>query len=123
MRILLIEDNTKFAQTLKLSLEQHGYSVDVAANAQDGDEAAMVDNHDVVILDVMLPDLDGVQLCRRLRRQKVTTPILMLSALGSSEPLVKRRPLTPSRITSRTGSVLEATTAHPQDRTRPHSSP
>lgn len=84
MRILLIEDNAKLAQAIKASLEQHGYSVDVASNADEGDEAAVVDHHDVIILDVMLPDRDGMQLCRELRRQKVTTPILMLTVLSST---------------------------------------
>jgi DNA-binding response OmpR family regulator len=88
MRILLIEDNAKLAQTIKTGLEQQGYSVDIANTADQGDEMAVVDHHDVIILDVMLPDGDGVQLCRQLRRQKVTTPILLLTALNSTEDKV-----------------------------------
>ena len=84
MRILLIEDNAKLAQTIKASLEQQGYCVDVAATAEDGDEMAVVDHHDAIILDVMLPGIDGVQLCRNLRRQKVAVPILMLTVLSST---------------------------------------
>jgi len=84
MRILLIEDNTKLAQAIKASLEQQGYCVDIAATADEGDEMAVVDRHDVIILDVMLPGRDGVQLCRDLRRQKVAVPILMLTVLGST---------------------------------------
>lgn len=88
MRILLIEDNTKLAQTLQHSLQQQGYSVEIAVDVAAGDEAAVVDHFDPIVLDVMLPDGDGIELCRRLRRQKVTTPILMLSVLGSTEDKV-----------------------------------
>jgi len=88
MRILLIEDNAKLAQTLKDILEQQGYSIDVARTADEGDELAIVDHHDVIILDVMLPDRDGVELCRHLRRQKVPTPILMLTSLSETDDKV-----------------------------------
>jgi DNA-binding response OmpR family regulator len=84
MRILLIEDNATVARTIQISLEQHGYCVDVVGTVHDGDEAAVIERHDAIIIDVMLPDGDGVELCRQLRRQKVATPILMLSALGST---------------------------------------
>ena len=89
MRILLIEDNTKLAATLKVSLEQQGYSVDVASTADEGDEMGVVDHHDVIVLDVMLGDRDGIELCRQLRRQKVATPILMLTALGATTDKVR----------------------------------
>ena len=67
MRILLIEDNTKLAETIKASLEQQGYSVDVANTAEKGDELAVVERYDAIILDVVLADRDGVALCRELR--------------------------------------------------------
>jgi len=85
MRILLIEDNTKLAQTIQASFEQQGYCVDVVGTVQAGDEAAVIERHDAIVIDVMLPDGDGVQLCRQLRQQRVATPILMLSALGSTQ--------------------------------------
>jgi len=88
MRILLIEDNAELAQAIKSSLEQEGYCVDVAGTADEGDEVARVDHHDAIILDVMLPDRDGVGLCRQLRRQRVKTPILMLTVLNSTEDKV-----------------------------------
>jgi DNA-binding response OmpR family regulator len=88
MRILLIEDNAELAQAIKSSLEQEGYGVDVAGTADEGDEFARVDHHDAIILDVMLPDRHGVGLCRQLRRQKVKTPILMLTVLNSTEDKV-----------------------------------
>ena len=83
MRVLLIEDNVKLAATIKVSLVQQGYSVDLAGTADEGDELAVVQKYDVIVLDVVLTDRDGVALCRELRRQKVTTPILMLSVLDA----------------------------------------
>ncbi|MCU0863391.1 MAG: response regulator transcription factor [Planctomycetes bacterium] len=89
MRTLLIEDNARLAQSIKSGLEQQGYVVDVAATADEGDEIAVVHRHDVIVLDLMLGDRDGIELCRQLRRQKVTTPILMLTALTATEDKVK----------------------------------
>jgi DNA-binding response OmpR family regulator len=83
MRVLLIEDNVKPAASLEVSLVQQGYSVDLAGTAEEGDEMAVVQKYDVIVLDAVLPDRDGVALCRELRRQKVSTPILMLSVFDS----------------------------------------
>ena len=83
MRVLLIEDNVKPAASLEVSLVQQGCSVDLAGTAEEGDEMAVVQKYGVIVLDVVLPDRDGVALCRELRRQKVATPILMLSVLDS----------------------------------------
>lgn len=88
MRILVIEDNTKLQQAIKVSLEQHGYCIDVARTVSEGDEMAVVERFDAIIMDVMLPDGDGIQLCRNLRRQKIATPILMLSVLATTEDKV-----------------------------------
>lgn len=88
MRILIIEDNERLALAIKASLEQQGYAIDIASDAAAGSEAAIVEHFDAIVLDVMLPDGDGLQLCREVRRQKVTTPILMLSALGSTDDKV-----------------------------------
>jgi DNA-binding response OmpR family regulator len=84
MRILLVEDNLRFAATIRANLEQHGYAVDVAHTTEQGDETAVVEHHDAIILDVMLPGRGGIELCRSLRRQKITAPILMLSVLAST---------------------------------------
>jgi DNA-binding response OmpR family regulator len=84
MRVLLIDDNIRFAATLQASLELHGYAIDVAHTAELGDETAVVEHHDVIVLDLMLPQRSGIDLCRSLRRQKVTAPILILSALAST---------------------------------------
>jgi two-component system copper resistance phosphate regulon response regulator CusR len=83
MRILLVEDNPKLVETVETSLAQQGYTVDVARSAAEGDQLA-VEHHDLIILDVMLSGGGGVELCRKLRRQKVAAPILMLSVLDST---------------------------------------
>jgi DNA-binding response OmpR family regulator len=80
MRILLIEDNEKLSQTIQVCLEQHGYCIDIAKGATEGDEIAFTERHDAIIVDVKLPDGDGVELCRRFREQKISAPILITTA-------------------------------------------
>src|SRR5882672_9698005 len=81
MRVLVVEDEQAMAESLTWGLEAEGYVVDVADNGQDGLWKAVETAHDVIILDVMLPLLDGYQVCRRLRERGVWTPILMLTAM------------------------------------------
>ena len=80
MRILLVEDNRRLNQSLKQSLTEDGYAVDSAFTGPDGEELAAMTPFDAIILDVMLPGKDGMAVCRELRKQRVTTPILMLTA-------------------------------------------
>ncbi|MBL8900803.1 MAG: response regulator transcription factor [Planctomycetes bacterium] len=89
MRVLVVEDNEKLARSIKSSLEQSGYSVDHAETAEDGERLATLEHFDLIVLDVMLPDRDGIELCRHLRRRRVATPILMLTVLGSVEDKVR----------------------------------
>jgi len=80
MRVLVVEDEPKLAEVLERGLEEHGYAVDVA---HDGDAAlglALVEPYDVLVLDVMLPLLDGYAVCRELRARGKAVPILMLTA-------------------------------------------
>lgn len=81
MRVLVVEDETAMAESLKWGLETEGYVVDVARNGEDGLWKARETGCDVIILDVMLPGLDGYQVCRQLRAQGKWTPILMLTAM------------------------------------------
>jgi two-component system, OmpR family, response regulator len=81
MRVLVVEDDQAMASSLTWGLEAEGYVVDVADNGEDGLWKAREWAHDVIVLDVMLPGLDGYQVCRRLREQGVWTPILMLTAM------------------------------------------
>ncbi len=84
MQILVIEDNPRMARFIRQGLREQGYGVDVSANARDGEERAAREPYDGIILDVMLPDADGIEVCRNLRRRGVTTPILMLTALSTT---------------------------------------
>lgn len=80
MRILLVEDEHKLAGVIKRGLEEHGYAVDVAYDGEDGLHLATLEPYDLVILDVMLPRLDGYAVCRALRAQRHNMPVLMLTA-------------------------------------------
>ena len=84
MRILVIEDNPDMASAIGRGLRGHGYSVDVVHRGFEGEEMAVAEPYDLVVLDVMLPDRDGVDLCRNLRRRKVASYVLMLTALSST---------------------------------------
>jgi len=84
MRFLVIEDNPKLGAQVKRALEEQGYLVDVTTSGHEGEHMAGSESYDGIILDVMLPDHDGVQLCKNLRRRKVGTPILMLTALAET---------------------------------------
>jgi DNA-binding response OmpR family regulator len=81
MRVLVVEDERAMAESLTWGLETEGYAVDVAGNGEEGLWKAGETPYDVIILDVMLPGLDGYQVCRQLRKQGQWTPILMLTAM------------------------------------------
>src|SRR4030081_2311129 len=80
MRLLVVEDEHKLASVLKRGLEEHGYAVDVAYDGEDGLGLASVAPYDLIVLDVMLPKLDGFEVCQSLRAQNAHMPILMLTA-------------------------------------------
>lgn len=89
MRILLVEDERRIAEFICRGLTEQGYGVDVA---RDGDEALLwpdVASFDVIVLDVMLPVRDGLEVCRELRRQGVRTPVLMLTARDAIDDRVR----------------------------------
>ncbi|MBM3701414.1 MAG: response regulator transcription factor [Actinobacteria bacterium] len=80
MKILVIEDEKLVADNLKLGLEQHKYMVDVAYTGEDGYHLVEDYNYDVIILDLILPDTSGEDLCRRIRKEKIKSFVLMLTA-------------------------------------------
>jgi len=80
MRILVVEDEDKISKFIKRGLKEEGYSVDLAADGEEGHFLATTNSYDLIILDVMLPKLDGLKLCRQLRAEQLHMPILMLSA-------------------------------------------
>ena len=85
MRLLLIEDEAKMRRVLRRGLEAAGYAVDEAEDGQSGLSRGLRDGYDAVVLDILLPDIDGFEGCRRLRRAEGWTPILMLAALDAVE--------------------------------------
>jgi DNA-binding response OmpR family regulator len=88
MKILVIEDEHRIAQAIKDGLEQEAYAVDVAYDGEDGYNAARVDEYDLILLDIMLPVMNGYEVCRKLRAMHIHTPILMLTARGQEEDVV-----------------------------------
>lgn len=83
MRILIVEDEYKIANSIKRGLEQETYSVDVSYDGSEGYDLASSEDYDVIVLDLMLPGMDGVEICIKLRAEKNHTPILMLTAKGA----------------------------------------
>ena len=88
MRILVVEDEQGIVNFLKDGLREEGFTVDVAANGNDGLQAFSVNKYDLLLIDWMLPGLSGIELCRRFRKRDTTTPIIMLSARDSTDDVV-----------------------------------
>ncbi len=84
MRVLVIEDNPKLARAIAAGLKERGYAADVCLTGNEGYNAALANVYDVIVLDLMLPDRDGMDICRSLRERKVRSPILILSAISST---------------------------------------
>lgn len=81
MRILIVEDEAKMAGLLRRSMEEDGHAADVAETGPDALWMARATDYDAIVLDLMLPEIDGVEVCRRLREDGVWSPVLMLTAL------------------------------------------
>jgi len=80
MRVLVVEDEARMARLLKRGLEEEGHAVDMASDGPDGLWMATENSYAAIVLDLMLPGFDGVELCRRLRSQGIWVPVLMLTA-------------------------------------------
>jgi two-component system, OmpR family, response regulator len=89
MRVLLVEDELRMAAAISRALRAEGIVADVATTGTRGVAMAHGDRYDVLILDVMLPDFDGVEVCRRLRRDDIWTPIIMVTARDAIEDRVR----------------------------------
>lgn len=88
MRLLVVEDEHRVAQAIKEGLEQESYAVDLEHNGEDGLNAAVGDEYDLIILDVMLPVMNGLEVCRGLREAGSNTPVLMLTAKDQDRDVV-----------------------------------
>jgi len=80
MRILVVEDEKKVASFIKKGLEEDYYSVDIALDGKEGSKLAFSDEYDLIIMDIMLPFKDGISILKEIRQEKITTPVLMLTA-------------------------------------------
>ncbi|MDJ0686433.1 MAG: response regulator transcription factor [Alphaproteobacteria bacterium] len=89
MRILLVEDDASMARSIEMSLQAEGYIVDVTEFGEDGLEIGKIYDHDLIILDLILPDIDGYEVLRRLRDARVETPTLILSGLNDLDNKIK----------------------------------
>ncbi|MBI4030768.1 MAG: response regulator transcription factor [Proteobacteria bacterium] len=89
MRVLLVEDDSSTAKSIEMMLKSEGYIVDLADLGEDGLEIGKIYEYDIIILDLMLPDMDGYEVLKRLRASKVTTPILILSGLSELDNKLK----------------------------------
>jgi len=88
MKVLLIEDEAAVAAMIRKGLSENGYAVTVAPDGQAGLEIGTGNSFDIMILDIMLPGINGLELCKRMRKEGIDTPILMLTALGTTENIV-----------------------------------
>ena len=88
MRLLVVEDEYKIANSIKKGLTQEKFLVDVAYDGEHGYNLALTGEYDAIVLDLMLPKMDGVTLCKNLREENVYTPILMLTAKGEVDDKV-----------------------------------
>ena len=114
--VLVVEDEISIATLLKYNLEQAGFTVQLAHDGQSGLDYAVENTPDLMLLDLMLPKLDGVEVCKELRRQRINVPIIMLTArddefdkvlgleLGADDYMTK--PFSPREVIARVKAVL-----------------
>ena len=90
MKILVVEDEHRIANTIKKGLEQERYAVDVAYDGTSGYDLAASEPYDLILLDLMLPGMDGLTICKELRKNAIHTPILILTAKGQIQDKIAR---------------------------------
>ncbi|MEK7127244.1 MAG: response regulator transcription factor [Patescibacteria group bacterium] len=88
MRILLIEDEKRLSDAVKKGLTESGFAVDQAFDGEEGDYLAKNEPYDLIVLDIMLPKIDGLTICKNLRKKEIKIPILMLTAKTTVEDKV-----------------------------------
>ncbi|MGD0764959.1 MAG: response regulator transcription factor [Dehalococcoidia bacterium] len=89
MYILVVEDERRLARAIARLLEEEGHTVDTAYDGEEGLAMALEGSHDVIVLDVLMPEMDGIEVCRAVRCNRLDTPILLLTALDSVQDKVK----------------------------------
>jgi two-component system, OmpR family, alkaline phosphatase synthesis response regulator PhoP len=131
-KILVVDDEQSIVTLLKYNLEQAGYEVLTASDGEQGKNKALEEELDLIVLDLMLPRLDGIEVCKLLRQQRVLTPILMLTAkddefdkilgleLGADDYMTK--PFSPREVVARVKAILrraELTSNHANSNEKP----
>lgn len=89
MKILLVEDESKVAHFISKGLEEEGYKVDVAYDGKKGLDSVSASAYDIVLLDLMIPEVDGLEVLKRMRASGIDTPVLIITAKSSKEDVVK----------------------------------
>ncbi|EQB4340226.1 response regulator transcription factor [Clostridium botulinum] len=87
MRLLIIEDNIELANSMKMGLEKMGFHIDVSNTGSDGEEKASINEYDVILLDLNLPDIDGIEILNYLRSESIETPVIIITARDEVEQL------------------------------------
>jgi DNA-binding response OmpR family regulator len=89
MRVLVVEDETKVGSFIKRALEEESYAVDLCEDGAQGLDFALSGSYDVIVIDLMLPNLPGLEILRRIRKEKIHTPVLILTAQSNVDQKVK----------------------------------
>ena len=124
MRVLLVEDDTLMAKGMERMLVSEGFVCDTTDQGEDGLEIGKLYDYDIIVLDLMLPDIDGYEVLRRLRAAKVKTPILILSGLDDAEDKIKglgggaddylTKPFDRRELVARIHAIVRRAKGHPQ---------
>src|SRR6202046_1836305 len=127
MRVLIVEDDTATSATIELVLKAEGFICDTTDLGEDGLEIGKLYDYDIIILDLMLPDIDGYEVLRRLRAARVRTPILILSGLVELDHKIKglgfgaddflTKPFDRRELIARIQAIVRRSTGHPESRT------
>ena len=124
MRVLLVEDDAATSESIKMMLSSENFVVDATDMGEDGLEIGKIYDYDIIILDLMLPDIDGYEVLRRFRDARVETPILILSGLGELDNKVKglgfgaddylTKPFHKRELVARVNAIIRRSKGHAQ---------
>jgi DNA-binding response OmpR family regulator len=125
MNILIVEDDEKILTYVAKGLKEEGFTVDTSADGSDGLYLAQMNEYDVIILDWMLPNMSGLEICKKLREEKIITPILMLTARSEIEDKIESldcgvddyltKPFVFAELTARINSLIRRSNYNTQD--------
>ncbi|MEN1969647.1 response regulator transcription factor [Lentibacillus sp. N15] len=118
-KVLIVDDEESIVTLLKYNIEQAGFKTDIAFTGLEGLKKATEQSFDLIVLDLMLPELEGTEVCRRLRQQQIDTPILMLTAKGDEDDKISglelgaddylTKPFSPKEVVARIHAILRRT--------------